>query len=337
MRTGFIARRWLGAGFALAVLVLPVLATAHEQIGFSARDTGAGREFSYRLRDQYTGEVSRLSFTLRRSDLKDTAQGLRPPADVMAANVPKIIARGNQRCEEIGRRYNGRANCTVTPTADGSYQIGTHYSSGVDRAAVERDVQRLLNELQSYGDQLFQQGNYALSGSGANRTFALDYAAIAKRAVTAMEPVARAVKSADIAIPQTPNARRIALSRAIAFFQAIPYEVLGKQRSSGMGFLTPLAVIAENRGDCDSKAVAYAATARTLAPGTPVAIVVVPGHALVGLGISPERGDATLTQGGITYVLAEPVGPAPARIGEVGPLSRDGLRNSSKVQLIRVF
>lgn len=342
-RTGVIAsrwRRWAGAVLvvlAAAGLMAPTVALAQEQVAFASRNTGQGRTYSYKLRDEYTKAIASVSFTVRRDDLEDVNQGLTSMATAEKKILPDLLARGNQRCDEIARKYKGLAHCTVTETNSGPFQIVQHFSKGVDRGAVESDVKRLMSELMALHDQLLSRYSFQVTGSGQNRTFGLDYAAVAKRAVDAMVPVARAVKSADLPIAGTTNGRRIALSRAIAFMQAIPYEALGAQRSTGLGFLPPVALIDENKGDCDSKSVAYAAIARTLAPGTPVAIIVVPGHALVGLGIATQPGDVTITFGGLTYVLAEPVGPAPAHIGQIGPISEAALKNKSKINVVRVF
>lgn len=328
------------AGALLGGLLIfaPPAARAEEQVAFSARDTGAGREFSYQLRNEYTGDVTPIRFTLRAADLKNMNRGLSPVADLQAAALPKVIERGNQRCAEIAERYDHLASCKVSPTSSGSYEVRMRYLKGADRPAVERDVKQMMSELQTLQDKAVESGSYSVNrGRDGVGVISFDYAAVAKHAVDPMAPVARAVKSAPMAISQTTNTLRIQLSRAIAFMQAIPYQTLGKQRSTGMGFLPPLAVISENRGDCDSKSVAFAAIAHTIAPGIPIAIVLVPGHALVALGIPVQSGDATLISGGYTYVLAEPVGPAPARIGVIGPISQKGLKRSSDVQVLRAF
>lgn len=337
-RTGLIARGLAGSLLGALLMLAPHAARAQEQVAFSARDTGSGREFSYQLRNEYTGDVVPIRFTLRQADLKNMNEGLSPVADLQASALPKVIDKGNQRCAEIAERYNHRASCTVSATPSGSYEVRMRYLKGVDRAAVERDVKHMMSELQALQDKAVEDGSYSVNrGRDGVGVISFNYAAVAKRAVNPMAPAARAIKSAPMAISQTTNTLRIQLSRAIAFMQAIPYQRLGKQRSTGMGFLPPLAVISENRGDCDSKSVAFAAMVHTIAPDTPVAIILVPGHALVGLGIPVQKGDATLMSGGLTYVLAEPVGPAPARIGVIGPISQSGLKRSSDVQVLRVF
>lgn len=108
----------------------------------------------------------------------------------------------------------------------------------------------------------------------------------------------------------------------IGFFQTIPYDTLkDRYTSNGAGFETPLRMLAENRGDCDSKSVAYLALLRYYYPTLPLLMVYTPYHAFVGIGLPPQQNDATVEIEGIKYILAEPVGPTQVPVGKIAPES----------------
>jgi hypothetical protein len=105
---------------------------------------------------------------------------------------------------------------------------------------------------------------------------------------------------------------------ALGFVQSIPYEQASKQRDR---FRRPMSLLGRNRGDCDSKSTLFLALMHQAWPELPLAMVYIPGHAFVGLGLETERGQATLRDGDRTWLLAEPVGPAMSPLGEVGKKS----------------
>ena len=109
--------------------------------------------------------------------------------------------------------------------------------------------------------------------------------------------------------------RRTFAARALAFVQNIPYEE-GQKGKADKGFRLPLSVLAKNMGDCDSKATLYLALLKAAHPDLDTTIVYIPGHAFVGLGLKPRKGDVTFKARGKTWVMAEPVGPALVRIGD---------------------
>ncbi|MBL8669125.1 MAG: hypothetical protein JNK11_00605 [Alphaproteobacteria bacterium] len=113
------------------------------------------------------------------------------------------------------------------------------------------------------------------------------------------------------------------IGRLLAFFQAIPYDQLQDARTSNAaGFAVPAAMLQLNRGDCDTKAVAFASLLRLVDPQVPIVMVLLDRHALLGLGIPAAKGERTIAWQGRSYVLVEPVGPALSAIGEIGPETR---------------
>jgi hypothetical protein len=175
------------------------------------------------------------------------------------------------------------------------------------------EIQQRMTDFKTayYRDRLYRVGNggYLLP----------DYGRIAQESLPDLQPVAAAFRSNTLGL-----SRRETLDRLLRFIQSIPYERLD-DRSSDAGFLVPLVMLAENRGDCDSKAVAYATVMHLLFPEVSVSLVLVPQHAFLALAIPPRGGDRTLRSGGRTWVLAEPVGPARRPLGRIGPESERSL------------
>jgi hypothetical protein len=153
-----------------------------------------------------------------------------------------------------------------------------------------------------------------------DRSLRPDYARIARESVEPLAPVAAALAAATRG-----RSRREVIDRLLLFLQTIPYDPL-EDRATDAGFALPLAVLAGNRGDCDSKSVTFAALLHRLYPDLPIALILVPGHALVALGLSPEGGDRrTIRYAGRTWVLGEPVGPGAYPLGRIAEESASGL------------
>lgn len=108
----------------------------------------------------------------------------------------------------------------------------------------------------------------------------------------------------------------------LAFFQELAYEVPpdadGARRT--MGLWGPVEVLVRGRGDCDSKAVAFAALWRRLPPR--VLFLLLPRHALVGVEGRPQPGEHFVRIGNRHFLLCEVAGPAKLHPGRT-PLSGD--------------
>lgn len=121
------------------------------------------------------------------------------------------------------------------------------------------------------------------------------------------------------------NIRRVT-NFALAFIQSIPYSTLESRiDSSGTGFNPPLKVLWENQGDCDSKVTLTAALLRSLMPRLNMALVFIDNHALIGLVIPPIGDEITVSLDGLTYVLAEPTGPALLPLGKLAENSKQAV------------
>ena len=117
------------------------------------------------------------------------------------------------------------------------------------------------------------------------------------------------------------NIRKVT-NYVLAFVQSIPYSTLESRiTSSGAGFNSPAKLLWENQGDCDSKMTLTATILRALMPRISMVMVYIDKHAFMGIAIPALAGEMTIEHQGVSYVLAEPTGPALYRLGELAPES----------------
>lgn len=121
------------------------------------------------------------------------------------------------------------------------------------------------------------------------------------------------------------NIRKVS-NYVLSFIQNIPYSTLeSRVTSSGAGFSPPLKLLWENQGDCDSKVTLTATLLRVLMPRIKMAMVYIDNHALIGINVRPKADDITVIDNGITYVLAEPTGPALFALGKIAEESEQAI------------
>jgi hypothetical protein len=108
----------------------------------------------------------------------------------------------------------------------------------------------------------------------------------------------------------------------LAFVQSIPYATLESRiTSSGAGFNPPAKLLWENQGDCDSKMTLTATMLRALMPRIEMAMIYIEQHAFIGIAIPANAGEMTIDHQGVSYLLAEPTGPALYKLGALAPES----------------
>lgn len=145
---------------------------------------------------------------------------------------------------------------------------------------------------------------------GANGGISVDYPARVERYAAGMAPVSAALRRNGDTLRQT-------VERVATFLQAIPYDELNDVRA---GYLPPAEMLAENRGDCDTKSVAMASILRNF--GIETAFVVAGTHVFAAVNIPPKNGDSLILVGNTNYVVVDPTGPALLKVGEAAEQAR---------------
>lgn len=120
------------------------------------------------------------------------------------------------------------------------------------------------------------------------------------------------------------------VNRLLSWVQSIPYDTLESRiDSSGAGFYTPVEVLVNNKGDCDSKAALTASLMRSLLPDLSMSIVYLPGHALLAVNLGQRPNEMSVELRGTNHVLLEPTGPAKVAIGVVSDETARHIANGS--------
>lgn len=112
--------------------------------------------------------------------------------------------------------------------------------------------------------------------------------------------------------------KRYVLNNVLSFYQTIPYDTLDRDG----GFSTPFKLIHENKGDCDTKLVAFDTTIKRIYPEIQSIAIVIPGHVVIGLKIPYTKNDEKILYKGNYYVLAETAGPGLISIGNIAKESK---------------
>jgi hypothetical protein len=104
----------------------------------------------------------------------------------------------------------------------------------------------------------------------------------------------------------------------VAFLQELRYELPPAKvgQRDIFGFWVPAQVMTLGKGDCDSKAAVFASLWRH--HPSRVIVILVPGHALVGVEARPGPGERFVRLGNRYYVLCEVAGPAKIPPGRAG-------------------
>jgi hypothetical protein len=301
--------------FALALLVLSSGVAEAQQLDFSRVSRGGDERLGYRWRDLDRREQA-TTFTLTRQDIREAEASFKDFSldgmwEAIAANLRDETTKfGNGAQIEI-RRVGDRLSWTV--------KVG---DPALQEALIKRLNERFTRSQNAYLArhlrQRLDEGRIMVDFVAATR---------------ALQDPMRAVAKALGATPGIADDDRARVNLALAFFQQVPYVALGDAVRRGGDFLPGPALLAQNRGDCDSKAVALAAVLRTYTPWRKLAIIVMPGHAILGVDLPAQPGERTVRAQARQYVALEPAGPAMARIGDVAPQTAKYLAEGRAIEI----
>jgi hypothetical protein len=290
----------------LGLLLLALVAFASgaeaQQLDFKRISRSGDELLSYRWRDYLRQEHS-VAFTLTRQAIREAEDSF---AQYSLQGMWQVVEQDLR--DEVARFGNG-ARITIKRTSDGVRW--TVEARNQDLDPLTKKVEARLRKSQH--DYLAKHLRHMVG----ERRIIVDFAA----ATDAQQGPLRAVAKALSDMPDVPTEDRGRVQLALSFFQAIPYATLDDKQRQGGDFLPASALLAEDRGDCDSKAVALAAVLRNFTRFRKLAVVTMPGHAILGVEMPAEPGDAIIRQGGRLYVALETAGPSILPVGHVGPLT----------------
>jgi hypothetical protein len=298
---------------ALAALLLWCGAAEAQQLDFKRNSRSGEEHLTFRWRDHERREHT-TAFTLTKQAIREAeASFVEFSIEAMWRHLERELR------DEVAKFGNG-ATLEFQRKNDGlMWAISVRDNKQADVLSA-RLVQRYNAAEKSYLAQHLRR-------RVDERRILVDFAGATQAQQGAMRAVARALGDT----PGIDNNDRARIGLALAFFQEIPYVLLEDKKRRGGDFLSAPALLAQNRGDCDSKAVALAAVLRTCTPWRRLAMITMPGHALLAVDVPAQPGERTIRAQGRQWVAVEAAGPAMAEIGAVGTqtakISRRGARD----------
>lgn len=303
----------------LAAVLLPLVlaggSAQAQQIDFKRSSRSGDELLSYRWRDPEKREYT-TAFTLTKDAIRQSETSFRE----FSLNAMWRYLELDLRDET--EKFGQGARINLSRTRD-----GLHWTvQAPDQKAADQLMQRTKDRLaRSERDYL---ASHLRRRVDAHRIM-VDFAAATSALQGPMSAVARALGATS----NIGNSDRARVALALAFFQEVPYAVLDDTERHGGDFLPAPALLAQNRGDCDSKAVALAAVLRTYAPSRKLVVLTMPGHAVLAVDLPAEQGDWTVQAKGRQYVVLEAAGPAMAPVGRVGSVTARYLKDARETQI----
>ncbi len=299
-----------------AAMLLAFAGGAHaQQIDFKRQSRSGDEQLAYRWRDLDKREFT-TAFTLTKAAIGQSEASFRD----FSLNAMWRINEADMRDEAQKFGRGTHLDLASTPT-------GLRWTV---RAADQPTADLVMQKIKR---RLAQSENSYLGAHLRRRVdehrIMVDFAAATLALQGPMTAVARALG----ATPNVENSDRARIALALAFFQEVPYAVLEDKDRRGGDFLPAPALLAQNRGDCDSKAVALAAVLRTYTPLRRLVVVTMPEHAILAVDLPAEPGDQTIRQQGRQYVALEAAGPALVPVGRVGGHTAKYLKEGRETEI----
>ena len=299
----------------LAALVLWCGSTEAQQLDFGRVSRTGDERLTYRWRDLDRREHA-TAFTLTKQAIQESEASFAEfSVDAMWRTLERELS------DEVAKFGQG-AKIEFRRTSDGlAWSISTRDDRQAD-ALTQRLTDRLARAEKVYLSQHLRR-------RVDQHRIMVDFAG----ATQALQGPLRAVARSLGDTPNIDDNDRARVGLALAFFQEIPYATLEDKKRRGGDFLPAPALLAQNRGDCDSKAVALAAVLRTYAPSRRLVMVTMPGHALLGVDLAAQPGETTIRSQGRQYVALEAAGPAMLPIGNVGARTGKFLGEGREIEI----
>jgi len=295
-------------------VLLLTLGVNAEQVLFSKKEHDTDYKFDYQWLDQQ-GDAQSLSFLLDKGAIFDRFRNFKSYKSEMAQISINNALQKKLRDERI----KGVIISFSKKSTDDEIKIRGRDSQAVNAAYTK--VYQLKQSLTAgyLADNFYQQ---FITHDRINAVKP-DHARFANISSADL----KSIKPSILEQFSIKNIRQVT-NFVLGFVQSIPYSTLeSRVTASGAGFNPPLKLLWENQGDCDSKVTLTAAILRALMPRIKMVLVFIDNHALIGIDIPIQSNDLTITQGGVSYVLAEPTGPGLFNLGKIAEESKLAIGN----------
>ncbi len=265
--------------------------------------------------NNYNRQRNRINFSIDKIDVaKSYIDFKRPNNEIVQSYIYNRLREDIKIINESQKSYN-----IILTKETGSKEFSFIIKGSID-ISLMKIIKFELNKRQNlYLKEYFNQYYYLWNED--EKLISIDYSKITNIYIEKIKPVANAFK-----IKNNKNMynKRIVINDIINFYQSIPYDTLLEDR--GEGFSTPLKMLHENKGDCDTKLVAIASTIKALFPDVNIVAIVLPKHVLIGFNIPNNDNDLKIKYRNESYVLAETAGPGLIPIGYIAKESETYMR-----------
>ncbi len=285
------------------------------QLSFSSSDNEASQRFEYRWQRPGQNDAS-LAFSLNRQSLAE-APGSQP--NYSPARVQRYVYIEVMKAAQDIDPKQARVNVK-------KQRRGLKIEVSSPSNALNQQISQQLHQTQeSAFDKYLDEHYYTRYTTVFNQQAVKpDHIRYIHEYVKPLIPLSQAIYDR---VGGQSDARAY-FNFLLSWVQSIPYDTLeSRAENNGAGFLPPAGLLTQNKGDCDSKSVMTAAIARGFLPDTPMILILLPRHALLGVALTPQRTDQTLIYNDKTYILFEPTGPAQMPLGDVAADSERALGN----------
>lgn len=295
--------------FVIVGFFILFIATAQaQQLSFSKTPVEQGYNFQYQWLDHHKTEQS-MHFTLNKEGLFERFRDFKTYQSSYAQKtILRRIKKKMQKKPIPGVQIFYRQQ-------QGRFLIE---AKGLDRKKVA-EAYRTLARLEREVTEKYLKDSYYQPFTNHEQIngIKVDHVSIANDSVADL----KSLKPLILEHVSIQNIRKVT-NYVLSFVQSIPYSTLeSRLTSSGAGFNPPLQLLWENQGDCDSKMTLTAALLRALMPRIDMALIYIDGHAFIGINIPAEAGEVTIEHNEVSYLLAEPTGPALLPLGTLAPES----------------
>jgi len=279
-----------------------------EQLLFSKKPIEQGYSFHYQWLD-HANKEQEISFILTQEGLFERFRSFKTYKNGYAQ---KAILR------RIKKHMHKNPIAGVQIFYQQQHDKFSIQAKGLDQSKVNKAYREIVKLEEQVTNEYLKETYYQTFTNHEQRSgIKVDHVSIANNSVLDLKPLKPTILD-KVSIQNTRKATNYVLS----FVQNIPYSTLeSRLTSSGAGFNPPLRVLWENQGDCDSKMTLTAALLRALMPRIEMALIYIDNHAFIGINIPPKAGELTIEHEQVTYLLAEPTGPALLPLGRLAPKS----------------
>lgn len=280
-----------------------------EQVTFSKYAEENHYNFNYQWHD-HSNQQQSINFALTKSALFERFRDLKPYQSDFSHRTIMHKLKKQLKVEPL----NGAQAFFLQENGETIVQI-----KGREDKQVALAYQKVTEIKQQATKQYFKDNYYQLFNTHDGESgIKIDHVNIANDSVSDFKHLK------PIILDKIPlKTVRKVTNYVLGFVQSIPYSTLESRiTSSGAGFNSPAKLLFENQGDCDSKVTLTATILRALMPRVEMVMVYIDQHAFMGIAIPANGEDMTLTHQGVTYLLAEPTGPALYKLGKIAPESK---------------